>query len=318
MGKRLTQNEFITKVKEVHGDKYDYSETVYVNSRTKISILCPIHGTFKQSANSHLSGQGCPHCGKISKIKNSTKTTEEIVARFIEVHGNKYDYSKCVYINSDHKVIVTCKKHGDFAIAPYHHLNGSDCKICASSGGKYNTEDFIKKAKDIHGDLYDYSKVDYKGTDIPVVIICKNHGEFIQKPHNHICGCGCQSCPTAKLKSQTLLYDKLKNTFQDEIILCEINNNTVPWLELQRFDIYFPQYNIAVEYNGKQHYEPVKFFGGGEFFKLQQKRDELKRSKCKENSCHLFELRYDYNENDYAELIGKITLIIKNKTNESY
>ena len=93
-------------------------------------------------------------------------------------------------------------------------------------------------------------------------------------------------------------------------ILFEVDNSIVPWLESQRFDIYFPKYNIAIEYNGQQHYIPIDIFGGELSLDDTKKRDELKRQKCKENNCTLFEVKYNYTENDYLNLKNNIYAII--------
>lgn len=124
----------------------------------------------------------------------------------------------------------------------------------------------------------------------------------------HIQGEGCPSC---QLKSQSNLYNKLKEQFPKENIIFEAGRDIINWIGLQRFDIYFPKYNIAVEYNGEQHYIPIEYFGGKLGLTNTQKRDELKRKKCKENNCTLFEIKYDYTEQDYNNLVFNINNIIK-------
>jgi hypothetical protein len=91
-------------------------------------------------------------------------TTEEFIKRAEIVHGNKYDYSKSNYVNAHKKVIIICKKHGDFLQAPNHHLGGQGCRECGNK--KLTTEKFIKKAEKIHGHKYNYSKVDYINAQI--------------------------------------------------------------------------------------------------------------------------------------------------------
>ena len=172
---------------------------------------------------------------------------------------------------------------------------------------KLTTEEWIKKAQTIHGNKFDYSKVDYQGNNKKITIICPTHGDFEQTPHMHLQGRGCPKCT---LKNQTKLYEKLKESFPNKEILFEVGKEKISWLSLQRFDIYFPKYNIAVEYNGIQHYIPVKHFGGELKFQIQLKYDKLKRKKCKENNCNLFEVKYDYTEEDYQKLVENIQNII--------
>ena len=100
-------------------------------------------------------------------------------------------------------------------------------------------------------------------------------------------------------------------SFPNDKILFEVGNSLINWINGQRFDIYFPKYNIAIEYNGIQHYIPVKHFGGELKFQNQLEYDKLKRQKCKENNCYLFEVKYNYTKDDYNNLINNIQNIIK-------
>lgn len=128
-----TTEQFIAEAKKVHGDKYDYSKVEYVNAKTKICIICPVHGEFWQTPNDHLNGKGCKIC-KTEKIKGIlTKTTKQFIAEAKKIHGDKYDYSKVEYLNSHTKICIICKKHGEFWQMPYEHLNGKGCKICRES-----------------------------------------------------------------------------------------------------------------------------------------------------------------------------------------
>lgn len=300
--KSFTTEDFIKKAREVHGDKYNYDKVNYVNARTKVIITCPIHGDFEQNPNSHLQGKGCWNCERDRRSLDS----ETFIKKAKQVHGDKYDYSKVKYINRNTPVIIICPIHGEFEQIPSNHLQGKGCFRC-SKNYQYDTEEFIRRAKEIHENKYDYSKVEYKTAKTEVCITCTEHGKFWQTPDIHLRGCGCPKC---KLKSQTKLYEKLKESFPNEEILFEVGNNTVSWLEGQRFDIYFPKYNIAVEYNGIQHYESIEFFNGKEGFEDTLKRDESKRQKCKENNCRLFEIKYNYSEEDYSNLINNIKELI--------
>ena len=113
------------------------------------------------------------------------------------------------------------------------------------------------------------------------------------------------------MKNQTRLFEKLKADFINEEILWEFSPE---WLGRQRFDIYFPKYNIAVEYNGQQHYAPIEKFGGGVKFLSILEHDELKRNKCKDNDCKLFEIKFNYTIDTYKNLIKDIAEIITPET----
>jgi hypothetical protein len=124
--------------------------------------------------------------------------TEQFIENAIEVHGDKYDYSKVIYKNCDTKIIITCKEHGEFLQTPYKHLLPQGCRKCGnnrtSNQQRDTKEKFISKSIIIHGESYDYSKVEYKNSRIKVIIICKEHGEYLQQPYNHLQGNGCPNC----------------------------------------------------------------------------------------------------------------------------
>jgi rubrerythrin len=129
---KFTKDDFIRSARKVHGDKYDYSKVVYKNNKTDVCIICPIHGEFYQTPNSHLKGRGCPICGG---TKKSTK--EDFIIKAKQVHGDKYDYSKVVYVNNQIKVCIICPIHGEFYQTPKNHLSGQGCPKC--SGNKNYT-----------------------------------------------------------------------------------------------------------------------------------------------------------------------------------
>lgn len=197
MGKKRTTNEFIEEARVKHGDKYDYSKSVYTMARNNVIIICPSHGEFNQTPTNHLIGYGCRQCGYLRIAKRKAVTNEEFIEKARNKHGNKYDYSKVKYVNSLTKVIIICETHGEFEQVPPSHLSGSGCPSCYGSYQK-TTEEFIKDAQTIHGDIYDYSETDYIKASARVKIICKKHGEFIQIPNNHLKGYGCPACGNIK------------------------------------------------------------------------------------------------------------------------
>lgn len=311
--KKSTTEEFIRKANLIHHEKYNYTKVNYINRVTPVVIICKKHGEFFQKPADHLSGCGCPKCA--NERQNTPETHKQ---RFInlakQIHDNKYDYSKVNYTSSLVKVSVTCPIHGDFLITPAHHLQGKGCRKCGyiqnGQKAKLTTSQFIEKCKLIHQNTYDYSKVDYKDNFTKVCIICPKHGEFWQSPNNHLGGHGCPHC---KLKSQHILYEKLKNSFANDLILFEVSKNEVNWLNKMRLDIYFPKYNIAIEYDGIQHYRVSEFFGGEEAFQKRQTADKEKDNLCLNNHCILFRVKYNYTESDYTSLVNKINKIIQNE-----
>jgi very-short-patch-repair endonuclease len=184
------ESDFIDELKHIHCDKYDYSMVKYTRNCNTIKIICPIHGLFEQKASSHLKGYGCEKCSRAAR----TKTTIKFIEEAKEIHGDKYDYSSLEYKGSNRKVKIICKTHGEFEQKADTHLDGHGCRKCYDMGRTKTTEEFINKAKEIHGDKYDYSNVIYTDYLNKIKIICKIHGEFEQDPCGHLQGQNCKLC----------------------------------------------------------------------------------------------------------------------------
>ena len=213
MGKKKTTEEFIAEAQSVHGDKYDYSNVVYINTHSKVVIICKVHGEFEQTPSKHLVG-GCRKCGRVTSGNKQRKTQEKFIEEAINIHGNIYDYSKVNYVNTDTKVIIICKKHGEFEQIPHSHsITGNGCHKCGDERVRNKLqskqEEFIEKATKIHGDRYNYSKVNYNGCFNKVLITCLVHGDFEQQPASHIAGRGCPKCAAI---SRTLVQTDTQDT----------------------------------------------------------------------------------------------------------
>ena len=305
MAKRKTKEEFIKEAVVIHEGKYDYSKVKYVNNITKVCIICPEHGEFWQTPSSHLQGCGCQACSKV-KIP----TNEEFIQKANIKHDFKYQYLS-QYKNCREKLLIMCPKHGQFTQLPSAHLKGAGCPLCAREQNAINlrltSKEFIKKAKIIHKNYYNYSLVTYVDELTPVKIICPVHGVFEQKPVNHLAGCGCKKC---KLKSQTKVYNRLKEVFPKLKFIFEATSKHIPWAGKYRFDIYNEKYNFIIEYDGELHFISKEIFGGEEKLKLRQSRDKEKDLLCLQNGCKLFRLKYNYTEEDFNNLINNINLIL--------
>ena len=153
----------------------------------------------------------------MSMGKTTRLTTEEFIKRAKEIYKDKYDYSKVNYINKSTKVTIICPIHGEFEKYPLDFLKGQECQKCSnitrSKKRKLTVEQFIEKARKVHGDNYDYSKVNYINNHTKVCIICSVHGEFWQTPSDHLGGCGCPICKESKLEKSlsNFLNEKNKN-----------------------------------------------------------------------------------------------------------
>ena len=298
MGKKFTTYDFIKRAKEVHGEKYDYSLVQYKDSHSEVKIKCSEHGYFYQIPNNHLCGKGCIKCGGKEKLNN-----EIFIKKSKEIHGDKYDYSLVEYNGNKKSIKIICPDHGIFEQRSSHHFHGIGCPKCV---GKNKTlEEFILQCRKIHGDKYDYSLVDYKSAHVKIKIICTIHNNiFEQTPHNHLHNNGCPICCESygEKKIRLFLSDKkIKFTTQKTF------NNCKHKLKLP-FDVYLPNYNVCIEYDGKQHFERNDFFGGEEVLNETRIRDEIKNEYCKYNNIHLIRIKYDEKVEEILSLFLKSLL----------
>ena len=204
-GKGLSQDEIIEKFRAVHGDWYDYSKVKYTKMHDKVTVICPEHGEFQITPSKHILGHGCRHCGKkISKW--------QFIEKSKKIHGDKYDYSQVAFKKVTDKVKIICPRHGVFEMEARQHYRGQGCPKCSiekrAEERHYTLNEFVEKAKKVHGDKYDYSKVAYVDSKTKVCIICPEHGEFWQTPGNHLNGCGCQKCHLCEIAREKLCDTK--------------------------------------------------------------------------------------------------------------
>ena len=309
MSKKLTTEEFIEKARKVHGDKYDYTRVEYIGSKIKVKIICPIHGEFEQIPNSHLLGFNCPKCGNKKRRENCVMTQNDFIERARLVHGDKYDYSKVEYINSDTKVCIICPIHGEFWQTPCHHINrGDGCQKCANKNNnidkRSNTVEFIEKARRVHGNKYDYSQVEYVNNHSKICIICPTHGVFMQTPTKHIHGLnGCPKCKESKLEREVGLF-LTSNNIKFE------RQKKFSWLGQQLLDFYLTDYHIGVECQGRQHFEIVDAFGSVEGYEVMLERDERKLGKCLDNGVRVIY----YTEERFKKYINKDLIYTQENT----
>lgn len=310
MSEKSRLEEFINKANKVHDNKYDYSKTEYVNAKTKICIICPKHGEFYQTPNNHLSGQGCPRCKfeKLSKLYCSNK--DEFIEKANKLHNNKYDYSKVEYKGNKIKVCIICPIHGEFYQSPNTHLRGIGCKQCGievrTAKRSMKLDEFIEKARKIHGDKFNYDKVEYVNNRVKICIICPIHGEFYQTPRDHLVGAGCPKCNSSKLEESVLKLlqeNNIEFSYQHKF----------EWLGMKSLDFYLPKHNIAIECQGIQHFMESGMFTTSRVRSIKE-RDAEKLKLCDEHGIKLLYysnlyIEYPYkvfeNDNELLEEIKK-------------
>ena len=305
IGRNLTTEEFVKRARQIHSNKYDYSkvkiEDLKNKEKEKTCIICSEHGEFWQTPISHLNGCGCPKCGKKEASKKHSitmkMTKEQFVKRAKEVHGNKYDYSKVEYNTTNDKVCIICPEHGEFWQRATSHINKSNgCPKCHPNAKK-TTEEFIKKAKEIHGDKYDYSKVEYINNLTPVCIVCPEHGEFWQRPNSHISRKqGCPKCAESKLEEwlRNKLINENINFIGQKTIDGVVNKISL------RYDFYDKTNNILYECQGIQHIRNCSEAFGENYFIPLLERDKIKYEKAKEKNIPL---KYIVEKKYYKEFI---------------
>lgn len=191
----MTTETFVDKARSIHGDLYDYSNVEYKNSQTKVHVRDPDYGDFWVTPSDHLyQGTGHPQRGFIRRNNKNRSTTAEFIDKAKRVHGTLYDYAKVNYHSAKTKVCIIDPEYGEFWQTPNDHLRGRGHpergRMIAREKRSYDKSVFISKARLVHGDLYDYSKVDYTTTEDKVLIIDPQYGEFWQKAANHLQGNG--------------------------------------------------------------------------------------------------------------------------------
>lgn len=286
--KRDTLEEFIKKAILKHGTKYDYSKVVYLGTHIKVCIICPEHGEFWQKPNRHLVGNGCQKCAVDKRTSISVFNLEQFIEKAKAVHGDKYDYSKAVYINIKTKITIICHVHGEFDQTPNSHLQGYGCNKCGIESTRSHVNDFIQKAKKLHDNRYDYSMFIYKNSKVKGNIKCNVCNYiFNQTPADHLQGYGCPMCKASKGELA------LESIFKKHNIMSEPQYRIPEVVEILKYDFYLPDYNLLIEFHGKQHYEWIQYFHKTEDNFLKQKdRDRIIRHNAHYWKYHLLEFNY--------------------------
>jgi hypothetical protein len=250
MPAKKTIAEYLDRARQIHGGKYDYSLVTEVTSnKAEISIICPVHGVFRQVLSGHVNAkQGCPRCGG-----NFRKTVEEVLIEARKAHGDRYVYPAFEYRTNKQMIEIHCREHGPFIQEVKAHLYGVGCPRCATNP-KTDTASFIVKARRKHGDAYDYTKVDYRHNEAHVTITCRKHGDYSQTPHAHLAGYGCSRCVANSSKKE--------NAWLDSLNLSTLLRQHKIAIGRRRFTVdgYDPATNTVYEFNGDYFHGNPRFF----------------------------------------------------------
>lgn len=202
------------------------------------------------------------------------------VNKAAKLYGQRYDYSDSIFTGSDDRVAIQCPVHGKFRQRVSFHLAGVGCKSCHLESRFRTSKDFVLAAYSVHGDRYDYSRVEYRNNRKRVKIVCKKHGVFRVKPSSHVNhAVGCRKCKESK-------GEMAVGRYLDELGIAYISEYKLPDY-LYRYDFFLPNLNILIEFHGAQHYRPVRRFGGVKALTATRIRDAGKIVLAKANKLHL-------------------------------
>lgn len=303
---RLKFEDFVERARQKHGNQYIYDPEMYEMSSRPTWITCPEHGVFKMMAVNHLNGEGCYHCG-IEKIRqNKLQPWQEVLSKCRETHGDRYQYDADTYVNADTPMRMHCDLHGFFwQSARSHYFGGRGCPECgrvqAAQAQQIPWKERLAEFRSVHGDRYEYKEDTYGKSQEKMVIVCKNHGEFLQEPNVHKNGHGCPGCKSSKGENE------IERILQERGVDYE-SQKSFRGLRHRlplRVDFYLPKLNSVIEFNGVQHYESIEFFGGDEAFELNQIRDRIKEEFFKKRNVALHVIRFDESiEDRMIEILG--------------
>jgi len=339
-------NRFIEKANKIHNNKYDYSLVEYINNKTKVKIICPIHGEFEQTPDKHTNAkQGCPKCSKSYKV-----SLTEFITKSNEIHNNKYDYSLVKFNKLTDKIEIICPEHGLFTQAAYAHKDGSGCPKCVGKDKDLN--EIIDELSKVHDNKYDYSLVNYVNERTKIKIICSEHGIFEQTYNTHKKGHGCPKCVGRHRTEEELLlkfneihnnkytYNPINNTKINEYveIICplhglfnqQINSHlsgsgcpkckglSISEKKLKTIDDFISEANLI--HNNKYDYSKSEYILAKEYMIITcPEHGDFKQtpdSHLQGNGCPKCGLKYDKSEGELKDYIKSlnIDLIENSKT----
>lgn len=227
---KRVNDSFIRKCKSIYGDKYSYEKTSYTYDAKNVIITCPVHGDVEISVKSLLAGHGCTKCNKVKRKEIASKpikSQQDWLDDFIKVHGDTYEYDFSTFVNGKTKMKILCHKHGEFWQSPEKHRTGRGCPKCGrdriKESHKMSREEFVEKANHVHNFKYDYSLLDFRGTQEKAIFICHEkdengieHGPFEQQCASHLSGCGCPKCAqNARNEFFTVPFDEFVRRAKD-------------------------------------------------------------------------------------------------------
>ena len=313
MSKRYTFEDVKKIVEDVNYELLSLEKDIindkgYVFTTTKIEVWCknPNHKSeLKVLADFKRGKSRCKQC-KYSKHAEELKHSFDYIYNFIKLEG--YELLSTEYKNNGEKLKIKCNKNHIFLMNFRDFQQGYRCPHCYNERRhevkKYSTEYISKKIKEEGYTLLS----EYKNSTSKIMLQCPNNHEYETEWSNFQQGRRCPICNESKgEKKVTEVLNKynVKYIFQHKFNDCKFKNK-LP------FDFYLPDYDICIEYDGQQHFEPIDFSGKGYEYALDRFiscviNDTIKNDYCKKNNINL--IRISYKDFD------KIEEVIKNRIN---
>lgn len=306
---KLNTEQFVKNAIDKYGDKFNYEKVNYTKSNIKINLFCnTCKNNFLITPNSHLNSKtgGCSFCKSKLLSKKFSMSNEDFIEKSKIMHGDRFYYLS-EYKNNRTKIQLKCKICKiNFEQTPNSHYKTKGCIKCnfkarGSLNKKFTIVEFENKAKNRFSNNYTYYQ-DYINNGEKIKITCKKHKcTYKQSPNNHLNGKrGCRKCrkvSRGELSILRFLYEKeVKFEYQKCFVGCVYKKQL-------SYDFYIPHIDTCIEFDGRQHYEPIQRWGGEESFKLTQIRDKIKNDFCKANKIKLIRIKFDQ--------IKKINSILK-------
>lgn len=318
MSRRVSFKEVQQRIKDKYGENISIisDETKYKGTKYPLLFKCNVCGNILEKTPNNMFHYGCKYCCKKEKTKRCLMYAQQKVLdleiireRVKKRYGDEYVIltREDEYCNTQKHVNILHTKCGrEFKVTPRNLLAGYGCSKCAK---EYNSQtiyrllieknlksknNFKDKVSKLYNNKISVNNEDYIKDKIPLNAYCIYHGVFKTTPNRLLHGSGCPKCLQTKLErtiERMLLNEHTTFDYQRKF----------QWLGLQKIDFYLPEYNVAIECQGKQHFKPVEYFGGDIAFKRMQELDKRKYDLCKE---HNVKLLYYAEEKEYDEFLG--------------
>ena len=291
----ISKEDFLKKAKERHGDKYFYPNLNIKRSTDEITITCKVHGDFVQNAGWHYNnGGGCKKC-----IYDDLKMSfDDFLKKANKVHNNKFTYPDNNFFEEEY-VRAQCPKHGVFKQRKFSHINGAGCKKCFNEKNALSKEEFFRRIKKIHGDKYDYSKVNFSATNKDITIICRDHGEFEQRANSHMHGSGCYKCSIENSKiTKEEFINRVKKLHQNKYDYSKINYQDAD----TRIEIVCPEH-------GSFWQRPRRHMMGRSCKKCNINVPKITLEEFIERAVKVHQNKYDYSKVNYIDFSTKVEIV---------